>query len=127
MTAEQTVIIADILGLESENISALPDDIKAEMDFIAENSAPETQEERLEVYFSLEKLWQKAVTAQALKELSAKLNIEDKILVSLDPETLKYITDLFLSGADDDEVYGAVISADKEESEKEFQRIMSDG
>ena len=127
MTTEQTVIIADILGLESENISALPEDIKAEMDFIAENAAPETQEERLEVYFSLEKLWQKAVTAQAVKELSAKLNIEDKILVSLVPETLNYITDLYLSGADDDEVYGAVISADKEESEKEFQRIMSDG
>ena len=127
MTTEQTVIIADILGLESENISALPENIKAEMDFIAENAAPETQEERLEVYFSLEKLWQKAVTAQAVKELSAKLNIEDKILVSLVPETLNYITDLYLSGADDDEVYGAVISADKEESEKEFQRIMSDG
>ena len=127
MTAEQAKIIADILGLESENIESLPDYIKAEMDFIADNSAPETQEERLDVYYSLEELWQKAVTAQAVEEISAKFSIGHEILNSLDSDSLKYITDLYLSGADDDEVYSAVISADKEQSEKEFQRVMNDG
>ena len=127
MTAEQTKIIADILGLNAENIEALPEDIKAEMDFIAENSAPETQEERLDVYYSLEELWQKAVNAQAIEEISAKFSIGHEILDSLDSDQLKYITDLYLSGADDDEVYSAVISVDKEQSEKEFQRVMSDG
>ena len=127
MTAEQAKIIADILGLESENIESLPDDIKAEMDFMAENSSPETQEERLDVYYSLEKLWQKAINAQAIEDMSEKLNIEHEILDSLDSDSLKYITDLYLSGADDDEVYSAVISADKEQSEKEFQRVISNG
>lgn len=127
MTAEQVEIIADILGLESENISALPEDIKAEMDFIAENSAPETQEERLEVYRALEDCWRKAMTIQAIDEISAKLNIGREILDSLDTDTQKNITDIYLSGADDDEVYGAVISADISQSEKEFQRITGDG
>ena len=127
MTAEQAKVIADILGLEAENISALPEDIKAEMDFMAENSSPETQEERLDVYYSLEKLWQKAINAQAVEEISVKFSIGHEILDSLDSDSLKYITDLYLSGADDDEVYSAVISADKEQSEKEFQRVMNDG
>ena len=127
MTAEQAKIIADILGLESENIESLPDDIKAEMDFMAENSSPETQEERLDVYYSLEKLWQKAINAQAVEEISVKFSIGHEILDSLDSDSLKYITDLYLSGADDDEVYSAVISADKEQSEREFQRVMNDG
>ena len=127
MTAEQAKIIADILGLESENIESLPDDIKAEMDFMAESSSPETQEERLDVYYSLEKLWQKAINAQAVEEISVKFSIGHEILDSLDSDSLKYITDLYLSGADDDEVYSAVISADKEQSEREFQRVMNDG
>ena len=127
MTAEQAKIIADILGLESENIESLPDDIKAEMDFIADNSAPETKEERLDVYYSLEELWQKAINAQAVEDISVKFSIGHEILDSLDSDQLKYITDLYLSGAEDDEINGAVISADKEQSEEEFQRIMGNG
>ncbi len=75
MTAEQTSMIAEILSLSAENISALPEDIKSEMDFIAENSSLKTSEERLEVYRAFEDCWRKAMTIQAIDEISAKLNI----------------------------------------------------
>ena len=69
MTTEQTVIIADILGLTADGIAALPEDIKAEMNLIAENSAPETSEDRLKTYLALEDCWRRAVEKDE-KELS---------------------------------------------------------
>ena len=68
MTAEQTKIIADILGLTADGIAALPKDIKAEMDFIAENSSPETSEERLKTYLALEDCWRRAVEKEQAEE-----------------------------------------------------------
>ena len=68
MTTEQTVIIADILGLTVDGIVALPEDIKMEMDFIAENSAPETSEERLKTYLALEDCWRTAVEKEQAEE-----------------------------------------------------------
>lgn len=127
MTAEQTTIIADILGQPADIIAALPEEIKSEMDFIAENSAPETQEERLEVYLALEELWQKAITAQVIDDISDKFNVGREVLDAFDNYEKKNIVDMYLLGADDAELIEMILSADKEQSEKEFQRIMNDG
>ncbi len=127
MTAEQTIIIADILGLTADSIAALPEDTKAEMDFIADNSVPETQEERLEVYRLLEELWQKAIAEQVIDEISEKYNIGRDLLYAFDSDTRKDISDMYLLGTDEDELLEMILSADRKQSEKEFQRILSDG
>ena len=101
--------------------------MKLNLQHIAENSSPKTSEERLEVYRAFEDCWRKAMTIQAIDEISAKLNIGREILDSLDTDAQKYIADIYLSGANDDEVYSAVISADISQSEKEFQRVTGDG
>lgn len=127
MTAEQINVIADILGLSAESVAALPEDIKSEMDLIAENSVPETSEERLEVYRALEECWRKALISQAIRDISNNSDIMGDILESIDEQSRNDIAELFLSGAEESEVYAVIISADKAQSETEFQRVMGDG
>lgn len=97
MNNEQLAVVARILGVSEDSISAMDDEIKNSMTAVFETVAIRSDEDKKTVFEALDDLWQKGSVYIGLDEVAKSTGILLVTLRSLDYETQQTIVYEFMA------------------------------
>lgn len=91
--------IEKVLGVESESIAEMPEEIRTNMKTVLETIVVRTDEDRKELYNALDLLWQKGSVLLTLEKASKATGIPFLTLSNLDFETQQVIVFEYLANS----------------------------